>query len=58
MLELLDDCMPPLDQVYAVSNLYFMIAASYNNADLSLVYHLLRQVPSLVNCIKPSSHNI
>ena len=49
----LDDAMPPVDRLCALSNLYpFMIAASYENSDISVVYRLLRQVPSfLVNCI-------
>ena len=53
VLEALDDAMPPVDRLCALSNLYpFMIAASYENSDISVVYRLLRQVPSfLVNCI-------
>ena len=41
--------MPPADEVCARSNLYpFMIAASYNHSDLSVVYQLLRLAP--INC--------
>ena len=50
VLELFEDCMPLADQACAVSNLYpFMIAASYNSSHVSVIYHLLRQVPSLVS---------
>ena len=53
VLELLDECMPPADQICAVSNLYpFLIAASYNNSCVSMIYHLFRQTPSFVNCMK------
>ena len=49
---------PAADQVCAISNLYpFMIAASFNSSDVSVVYHLLRQVPSLVTCIKLNLHS-
>ena len=50
MLEVLDECMPPADQVLAISNFYpFTIAASYKRSNLSVIFHLLRQVPSLVS---------
>ena len=50
VLELLEDCMSLTDQACAVSNLYpFMIAASYNSSNVSVIYHLLWQVPSLVS---------
>ena len=53
VLELLEDCMPPADQVYALSNLYpFMTAASSNKSRVCVIYHLLRQTPSFVNCMK------
>ena len=58
VLELLEDCMPPAEEVCAVSNLYpFMIAASYKNSDLFMVYSLARQAPSFANCIKQMSHS-
>ena len=45
----LDDAMPPADRLCAVSNLYpFIISASYENSDISVVYRLLRQVPSFL----------
>ena len=48
-LEVLDECIPPADQVCAESCVYpFMIAASYESSNLSVIFHLLRQVPSLV----------
>ena len=35
----------------AISNLYpFIMAASYRNSDLSVIYQLLRQIPTLMNC--------
>ena len=50
VLEVLDECMPPADQACAESNLYpFMIAASYKSSNLSAIYHMLRQVPSLAS---------
>ena len=50
VLEVLDECMPPADQVCTVSCLYpFMIAASHKRSNLSVIFHLLRQVPSLVS---------
>ena len=50
VLEAIDECMPPVDQACAVSNLYsFMIAASYKSSNLSAIYHMLRRVPSLVS---------
>ena len=50
VLGMLDECMPPADQACAVSNLYpFMIAASYKSSNLSAIYHVLRQAPSLVS---------
>ena len=52
VLEAFADCMAPLHRLCAVFNLYpFMIAASYESSDISVIYILLRQVPSsLVNC--------
>ena len=51
ILELLDECMPPVHQSCTVSNLYpFMIAASYESSHLSVIYHLIRQMPSFANC--------
>ena len=50
VLKALEACMHPADQVCAICNLYpFMIAASFNSSDLSVIYHLLRQVPP-INC--------
>ena len=50
VLDMLDECMPPADQACTVSNLYpFMIAASYKHSNLSAIYHVLRQVPSLAS---------
>ena len=42
--------MPPADEVCAVCGLYpFVIAASYKESSLSVIYLLMRQVPSLIN---------
>ena len=50
VLKALEACMPSADQVCAACNLYpFMIAASFNNSDISVIYHLLRQVPACTN---------
>ena len=50
VLEIMQEHMPPTNEVYAVCGLYpFMIAASYNESSLSIVYVLLRQGPSLIN---------
>ena len=50
VFELLDECIPLVDQVCTISHLYpFMIAASYKTSDLSAIYHLLRQVPFFMN---------
>ena len=39
VLEALEDCMTPVDQSCADSNLYpFMIAASYESSNMSVVY--------------------
>ena len=52
VLKALEACMPAADDLYAIFNLCpFMIAASFNRSDVSIIYHLLRQVPSLVNYI-------
>ena len=49
VLEIVQEHMPPADEVCAVSSLYpFMIAASYEEIPLSVVYLLLRHVPFLV----------
>ena len=49
--EIMQEYMPPADKLCAVCNLYpFMIAASYNESPLSVIYFLLRQVPSLITC--------
>ena len=46
-LEVLEHCIPPADEVCAISDLYpFMIAASYRKSDLSVIYRLLRHAPS------------
>ena len=53
VLKELEGCMPPADEVCVISNLYpFMIAASYKESDISVIYQLLRQVPSFVHCIE------
>ena len=50
VMKILEDCLPPVARLCAVSNLYpFMIAASYINSDVGVIYHLLRQVPSFVS---------
>ena len=52
VVKALEACMPAADDLYAIFNLCpFMIAASFNRSDVSIIYHLLRQVPSLVNYI-------
>ena len=51
VLELLDECMCPIDRVCTVSNFHpFMIAASCKNSRVCVIYHLLRQMPSFANC--------
>ena len=54
ILKMLHECMPPVDKMWAVKNLYpFMIAASYKISDVSVIYQLSRQIlPSLVDCVK------
>ena len=55
VMKALEACMHPVDQLCATSNLYpVMIAASFDMIDVSVIYHLLRQVPSLMNCINPT----
>ena len=50
VLKALEACMHPADQLCAICNLYpFMIAASFNSSDLSVIYHLLRPAPP-INC--------
>ena len=50
VLEIVQEHVPPANEVCAVSSLYpFMIAASYKESPLSFVDFLLRQVPSLMN---------
>ena len=57
VFEVLDQCMPPADEICAASKLYpFLIAASYKNSCVSIIYHLLRQIPSFVNCMKDESN--
>ena len=52
VLNVLEDCLPPADRLYKVSNLHpFMLAASCKESDLSLIYQLFRKVPSLVSCV-------
>lgn len=45
------ECLPPADQLFAASNLYpFIVGAScHNSTALSVIYFLLRQVPSLIS---------
>jgi len=51
ILELLDECMAPVHQSCIVSNLHpFMIAASCKGGHLSVIYHLVRKMPSFVHC--------
>ena len=51
VLEVLDECMPFVDRVCTVSNLYpFMIAASCKGGHVSVIYHLVRKMPSFVHC--------
>ena len=51
VFEALEACMPPADEVCTIPNLHpFMIAESCRNSDLSVIYQLLRQMPSLANC--------
>ena len=54
VLKVLDECMPPVEQMCAAKNLYpFLIAASCKSSDVSMIFHLSRQVlPSLVDCVK------
>ena len=50
VFELLDEYIAPVNQFCTVSNLYpFMIAASCRNSEVSVIYHLLRQMPSFAN---------
>ena len=50
VMKMLGDCLPPVARLCAVSNLYpCMIAVSYINSDVGVIYHLLRQVPSFMN---------
>ena len=50
LLEIMQECMPPANEVCAFCGLYpLIIAASYNESPLSVVYFLLRQVPFLIN---------
>ena len=42
--------LPLADEAFAGNGLYpFMAAASYSQSETSIIYHLLRQVPSLMN---------
>ena len=51
VFEIVQKCLPPANEVCVVSCLYpFMIAASYKESPLSVIYFLLRQVPSLITC--------
>ena len=52
ILELLDECMPHVESVCTVSNIYpFMAAASLKSSYVSVIYHLLVcQIPSFPNC--------
>ena len=54
VLKVIDECMPPVDQMCAAKNLYpFLIAASCKRSDVSVIYQLSRQaLPSLVDCVK------
>ena len=50
VFEVLEEYMPRVDRVCSQSNLYpFMIAASYENSALSVIYYLLRRHPSLLD---------
>ena len=47
VLKELKSCIPPADEVCAISNHYpFVLAASYRNSDISVIYQLLRLAPS------------
>ena len=49
--EIMQEHMPPAYELCAVCNLHpFMIASSYKESPLSVVYLLLRQVPFLITC--------
>ena len=51
VLKIMQEHMQPADEMFVVCGLYpFMIAASYKESPLSVVYCLLRQVPSLIKC--------
>ena len=51
VLAIMQEHVPSSNEVCGVSNLYpFMIAASYEESPLSVVYFLLCEVPSLINC--------
>ena len=51
ILELLDDCMSLVHQSCTISNLHpFMIAASCKRSHVSVIYHLIRQMPSFAHC--------
>ena len=51
VLELLDECMPLVHQSCILSNLYpFIIAASCKGSHVSVICHLIRQMPSFVHC--------
>ena len=50
VFEVLEEYMPRADRVCSQSNLYpFMIAASYENSALTVIYYLLRRHPSLLD---------
>ena len=56
VLEIVQEHITPASEVCVVCGLCpFMIAASYKERPLSVVYFLLRQVPFLVNCNSTSA---
>ena len=56
VLEIVQEHMPPVNEV---CGLYpFMLAASYKESPLWIVYVLLRQVPSLINSNRNSTNNV
>ena len=57
VLKVLEDCLSPADRLIEVLNMYpFMLVASLKDSDISLIYQLMRKVPSLVSCFHSHSH--
>jgi hypothetical protein len=50
VFEIVTAILPPANEAFAGNGLYpFMVAASYPQSEISVIYHLLRQVPSMMN---------